>query len=148
MNEKDKFVSYFREIQPKFSHFYATILTHANLTLPQYALLSELYRAGTISMTEISKKLRVSKPAVTSLVDRLEENNFLRRISHPKDRRIFLLQIQPKGKKLIRQVQAKILHLLLQALDQFTAEETKVISRFYAFVSQSIDAVLLRSKGV
>ena len=99
MSQRENFIRQFRGLQTKFSKYYAFILNQVDLTLPQYALLSSLVYTGTISMTEISARLHITKPAVTSLADRLEKNKFLKRLPHPKDRRIYLLELLPKGKQ-------------------------------------------------
>ncbi len=139
MTEKEEFVRQFREVQPKFSRFYARLLARANLSFPQYALMNQLLNRGEVSMTEISAKLQISKPAVTSLVDRLEKNKLLKRISHPKDRRISLLQIQPKGEKIVREAQADVLHFLLKTFEALSAGERRTITRFYRLLSQTLD---------
>ena len=144
MSEKEDFIRQFREVQPKFSRFYARILTQADLSLPQFAFLSLLANLGTVSMTEAGAKLHISKPAVTHLADRLEENQLLKRIAHPRDRRVSLLQIQPKGVKMVRKMQSQVLSFLLKTLDQLNASERKVITHFYALLSQTIDEAILQ----
>lgn len=146
MTEKDEFMSYFRRAQPKFSRVYACILAKANLTLPQYALLSHLIETGKTAMTETSCKLHVSKPAITNLVDRLEQKKLLKRIPHPKDRRIYLLEIQPKGEKIVRDIQAQVLTLLLKTLDQLNTAERKSVIRFYALISKTLDEMLSQTQ--
>lgn len=116
------------------------------MTLPQFALLNLVADAGTIPMTEASEKLHISKPAVTHLMDRLEENRFLRRVNHPQDRRVSLIQILPKGKKVVSGMQATMLGILLKALTKFTLQEQKVIRNFYALLSRTIDADLTKKK--
>ncbi len=147
MNERDEFIQTFREIQPKFSRVYARLLIEADLTLPQYVLLNQLVDRGVLTMTEVSEKLHITKPAVTSLVDRLEKNRFLKRLAHPRDRRISLLEIQPKGKKIVRKVQGHILPLLLRTLDAFGPKERKLISRFYTRLSRTLDEILSFPRG-
>ena len=147
MNSRAEFVKLFREIHPKFSHLYAKMLDDINLTLPQYALLNQLVLLGSVSMTEISNRLRITKPAVTNLVDRLEEKKFLRRVPHPKDRRIILLSILPKGEKAIANVQAYSLDIILKAHDRFNDAEHKIISRFYSTLSRTIDGFLTGEKN-
>ena len=147
MTDRDEFIRNFREIQPKFSRLCALSLNETRLTLPQYALLNQVASAGTMAMTEASEKLYLTKPAITNLVDRLEENKFLKRIPHPKDRRVFLLQILPKGEKLVRGMQSTILHVLLDTLDRFNAEEKKIISRFYVLLSQTMDEAIGKERG-
>ncbi|HOW88491.1 MAG TPA: MarR family transcriptional regulator, partial [Candidatus Omnitrophota bacterium] len=107
----------------------------------------QLLSAGSVSMTEVSGRLHITKPAVTNLVDRLEEKRFLKRVPHPKDRRISLLQILPKGEKAVASLQAQSLDIILKAYDQFNAGEHETISRFYATVSKVMDDFLLRLKN-
>lgn len=141
MNEKEEFIRQFREVQPKFSRFYARVLTQADLNPPQFALLALLANQGKASMTEAGSKLHISKPAVTNLADRLEKNNFLKRVPHPDDRRVFLLQIQPRGRRVIRKTQSEALGFLLKALNQLKASERKTIARFYALLSEAMEEV-------
>lgn len=141
-SEKEAFIRQFREIQPKFSRFFARVLTQAHLNLPQFALLSQLVNQKTMSMTEAGSKLHVTKPAITNLADRLEKNKFLKRLSHPHDRRIFLLQIQPKGEKLVRRTQTEALSFILKALHSLSAAERRTITRFYGLLSKAIDEFL------
>jgi DNA-binding MarR family transcriptional regulator len=141
MSEKDTLTQYFREAQVGFSRFFAVILTQAGLTLPQYALLNQLSASGAIPMTQASRLLRITKPAVTNLVDRLEKNNYLKRLSHPKDRRVFLLEIQPKGMALVRDVQNHVLKILLEAFSRFSEQDQKTITRFYAMLVQNLAVI-------
>lgn len=147
MSNREEFTGNFREIHPKFTRFYVTILNGVNLTLPQYALLNQLMLLGSISMTEISTRLRITKPAVTNLVDRLQEKKCLKRVPHVEDRRVILLEILPKGKKIITEIQGRSLDLLLKAYDQFDKKEHQVISRFYAALSKTMDEFLARTKN-
>lgn len=147
MNGRDAFVASFRELQPKFSRMYAQMLGRVDLTLPQYNLLYQLIFLGTVSMSEVSERLEITKPAVTNLVDRLEEKKFLRRMPHTKDRRVILLEILTKGKKVITDIQGQSLAIILKAYDRFNASEHDTISRFYAAVSQSMDDFSQRSKN-
>ena len=123
---------------------YAQMLCRIDLTLPQYSLLYQLVLLGTVSMSEISERLKITKPAVTNLVDRLEEKKFLRRVPHQSDRRIILLEILPKGKKIITDIQSRSLSLFLKAYDRFNAKEHDTIGRFYAAVSKSMDDYSVR----
>jgi DNA-binding MarR family transcriptional regulator len=147
VNEREAFVASFRELHPKSSRMYAQMLGRVDLTLPQYTLLYQLMSLGTVSMTEISDRLEITKPAVTNLVDRLEEKKCLKRVPHSTDRRVFLLEILPKGKKIITEIQGRNLGLLLKAYDQFDVKEHKIISRFYATVSKIMDDFLARTKN-
>ena len=147
MSPKAEFPDYFREIQVKFSRFYAHTLNKANLSLSQYALLNQLATAGPIPMTEVGEKLHITKPAVTHLVDRLEKNKFLKRLSHPHDRRVYLLKISPKGMKLTRRIQEQVLNIVAETLKHFSADERQTIIRYQKLVSKTVDQVLNQAKG-
>lgn len=147
MGEKEDFIKQFREIQPKFSRFYARTLSQADLTLSQFALLSQLLSQKTASMSDVGKKLHITKPAVTNLADRLEKNQFLKRLPHLHDRRVSLLQILPKGERVVRKTQSQVLSFLLKALNQLSSSERKTIARFYALLSKAIDETWRQSKG-
>lgn len=146
MVRRDEFAANFRELHPKFSRMYSQILEKVDLTLSQFTLLSQLMLLGTVSMTEISGRLKITKPAVTNLVDRLEEKKYLKRVPHTKDRRVILLEMLPKGKKIITEIREQSLNLLLKAYDQFSGKEHDVISRFYAAMSKVMDDFLARTQ--
>ena len=142
------FLNPFREIQPKFSRFYTRLLAKAGLTQPQYAVLLELTQSDPepMTMTAVSCKLHITKPAVTSLVDRLEKNGFLKRENHPHDRRVSLLHLRPKGKKIAGKMQAQILHQIMKTVRQFDARERNTIQKFYSMLSKNLDEVLNNPK--
>jgi len=147
MELKKEITGYLRGVQLKFSRLYTRILSEEGITLPQYVLLNQLAGGEKIPMTEISARLLISKPAVTNLVDRLEKKKLLKRLPHATDRRIYLLEIQPKGGKIISRVQTHVLGVFLKTLDLFTPRERKTIARFYALLYQKIESVLGMSKG-
>lgn len=139
MREKDEFVRSFQEIQPKFSRLLTRLLNEAGLSLPQFAVLNQLVDLRTLSMTEMSRRLHITKPAVTHHVDRLEKRTLLKRIPHATDRRIFILEILPKGERIVRRTQAYFLKLLLKTLRAFHSRERQTIRRFYTLLSRTLD---------
>lgn len=146
MKEKEAFVRHFRDVQPKFARLCLKGLCRSGLTMPQYALLN-LLSQGSVPMGDLSTRLHVTKPAVTNLVDRLETSGFLRRADQKNDRRVKLIEISPKGKKLVRDMQSTILGFLLRTLGDFSSNERSVITRFYEMLSKNLDANLQENKA-
>ena len=70
------------------------------LSFPQALLLLELNEAGTISMSELSRRLQVTQGVATRMVDRLLEKDMVERERDKVDRRVVLVTLAPKGKKL------------------------------------------------
>ena len=139
---KTKLPDHFREIQVKFSRFYAHVLNKADISISQYALLNQLTNSKEMPMTEVGEKLHITKPAVTHLVDRLEKFKLLKRVEHPTDRRVFLIKISPKGRRVTRQIQSDVLKIVSKALNQFKANEQKIIVEYQKSISNVIDCVL------
>lgn len=147
MNEKQEFIRQYRENQLMFTRFYTTVLADADLTLPQYALLLQLCDIPSTSMTDLSRKLHISKPAITNLVDRLEEKKLLKRLPHPSDRRVSLVTIELIGRRTVQEIQAHILKLLLTALDTFSQNERRIITRFYGNLAAVLGRTLMVKKN-
>lgn len=137
-----EFQSTFRQAQPKFSRLYTRMLSTLDLTLPQYALLNILEADGPMSMTEASRKLHLSKPAVTNLVDRLAESGRVKRCAHTGDRRVIMLRVLSPGLTVVRKMRSQVLNVLMGTLGRFSGSERKVISRFYAALSEGLDGRL------
>ena len=146
VNTQDDFVASYKEVQVKFSRFYACILHRVDLTLPQYALLNYLANSEPMTMTEASAKLHITKPAITHLVDKLEKKKCLKRQPHKTDRRIYLLEVTLQGRKVTQEMQSHILGFMLQTFNQFDRKEKKIVSRFYSLLSQTMEEVLAESK--
>ena len=146
MKEKTEFVRNFREVQPKFARLCGYSLSRAGLTMSQYALLN-LLANGPATMKDLSVRMLITKPAVTNLVDRLEEHDFLKRKADLNDRRVTTIIIRPKGIKLVREMQATVLGFLLRTLEQFSPSERGTINRFYAMLSKNFDQKLMNKKA-
>ena len=143
MTDRLEFTNHFKEIQLKCSRLYAVFISDADLTISQYAVLNQLLSTKRIPMTEVGEKLNITKPAVTHLVDRLEAKGYLKRVPHPKDRRIHLIEIQPNGDKIARKIQTHFLNYLLHAFGKLNQDERKIIIRFYAILNDTISRALL-----
>ncbi|MDD5218598.1 MAG: MarR family transcriptional regulator [Candidatus Omnitrophica bacterium] len=146
MKKNDKFFNYFRDIHIKFVRLYGRILRQAGLTLPKYALLSQLTAYGNLSMTEASEKLYISKPALTKLVRRLEQAKFVRRLRHPNDHRSYLLSALPKGKQVVAHAQSFIFTFISGMLSDLPHAEAEMMEKFNLKLSKHLDVILSRNK--
>ena len=75
-------------------------LLKSQLTLPQMLLLGALYWDGrALVPRRVRNTLVVEAQSLTGLIDRLENQGWAKRLSHPKDRRKIGVQITPKGRQ-------------------------------------------------
>ncbi len=77
-------------------------LAPLGLTFPRYEALMLLHftRRGSLPLGKIGVRLQVHPASVTNLIDGLERDRLVRRVSHPTDRRKTLATITPAGREL------------------------------------------------
>lgn len=75
----------------------------SGIRIAQHRVLGQLMKSGPLSMSEIGRRLYISKPSMTTLADTLIENGWAERHNDPEDRRVINLAITPEGKKHLRQ---------------------------------------------
>jgi len=66
---------------------------------PKFRILGMLMFYGTVPMSTISKKLCVTKPGITALIDKLVEEKMVSRQYEKNDRRIIKISLTKKGKE-------------------------------------------------
>lgn len=103
------------------------IFKNYGLTFSQYNVLRVLAKStnGQNSVTNASKIMIVSSPNMTGIAKRLEKNGFIIRKNDPKDERITLLEITPKGKRAIENIQTAHDDNMKTYLKSFSKEDKK-----------------------
>lgn len=101
----DKYVEQIVQILPKVIRWFhinrAHALTKAQLNLAQFYVLDTIYDLGPQKMSQLSRHLSVSLPAVTRIVDKLYADRMVERIPGHKDRRVIQINIMAKGRKIV-----------------------------------------------
>ena len=76
--------------------------------LSHVQVLAMLQDAGTMSVSEISRRLGIAKPNITPLVDRLFEAGFVDRQQDENDRRVVNIVLLPAGEEKLAAIRATI----------------------------------------
>jgi DNA-binding MarR family transcriptional regulator len=77
------------------------------MSMPRARLLAELWDArGTLRMSDVSAALGVTPRNVTTIVDGLEREDYIRRRRDPDDRRAIRLELTENGRALVERVHA------------------------------------------
>jgi DNA-binding MarR family transcriptional regulator len=78
------------------------VMRRHGLTFARYEILTWLATdpESSLTLSWISKTLRIPPATVTDLIDRLEADGLVRRVAHPSDARTTLAEITPKGRRL------------------------------------------------
>jgi len=99
------------------------------LTDVQFNILMILKAHGAkgLSQQELSEQLVVGKSNVVGLVDRLEKGGYVRRTSHPSDRRFNQIVLAPKGARLEQRVEQSYFKEVDRMMNVLTGLEKKVL---------------------
>lgn len=82
-----------------------------------------------LSLRELAAEERISAPALSDHVDRLETAGLLERVRSDTDRRRVGLVLTPTGSQLLRRVRARRTTWLAARLDEIDADELAAIER-------------------
>lgn len=119
-----------RDIQSGFSAFYASVLTPRDVSMAQFAVLVCLTQQQPRKMSEIARTIHITLPGVTHLVDRLEERRMVRRMAHPKDRRVNLIELTATGRELLTKTQGKAARMMTQNYLRHSVSQRSAILKF------------------
>jgi DNA-binding MarR family transcriptional regulator len=122
----------------------ASLPTGSKLTVPRATLLLGLtLKREPAGMRELGESLGMSPRNMTVLVDGLEKEGLVRRVSHRHDRRIKLVELTRAGKRVAEQELGPSLSTAATLFDDFTPAERGELLRLLVKVADS-----LRARGI
>lgn len=76
-----------------------------DITIDQWLILKLLSEHPEMTQSEIAVKVFKDAASVTRIIELLVNKKYIRRATHPEDRRKFLLTLSPAGKKIVAKAQ-------------------------------------------
>src|SRR5262247_3685536 len=92
-----------------------------DLTYAQSQTLFYVAEHPACHMGDVAKAFGVTLPAVTHIIDRLEEKQFVVRGDHPGDRRVYVLELTRQGRSLVEELHGMRMRGLEMVLSRMTA---------------------------
>lgn len=112
-----------------------------DLTYAQSQVLFHVADHEGCHMGEVAKAYGVTLPAVTHIVDRLEEKAFLQRTDDPADRRVYVLELTKAGRALVQELHGLQMRGVEAVLRRMSAEDRqRVIKGLEALVDAATEA--------
>jgi DNA-binding MarR family transcriptional regulator len=96
------------------------------LTHTQFFLLIALYEENGILITALARKVALDKSTLTSLLDRLERDDLIKRVAHPSDRRVIQIYLTPKAEAMREELIRTYHEVNGCFLSRLTPEELKI----------------------
>jgi DNA-binding MarR family transcriptional regulator len=109
----------------------------------QSALLSVLLRNGPTKMSDIGRILKVTKPNVTFLVDKLEEQELILRKHDENDRRIIKICLTESGRKAIEEQKSELQKRIIKKFDLLTEQDLLALKNSLASMHDIIGKLYL-----
>jgi DNA-binding MarR family transcriptional regulator len=112
-----------------------------DLTYAQSQVLFHVADNAGCHMGDVAKAFGVTLPAVTHIVDRLEEKQFLSRADDPGDRRVYILELTRAGRTLVQELHGLQMRGVERVLRRMSGDDRqRVLKGLEALVDAAAEA--------
>ena len=112
-----------------------------DLTYAQSQVLFYVGDHPACHMGDVGKAFNVTLPAVTHIIDRLEEKQFVQRGDDPADRRVYVLELTRQGRALVQELRGLQMRGVEAVLARMSAgDRDRVIKGLEALVDAAAEA--------
>lgn len=109
--------------------------------LSHVQVLAMLHDVGTMSVSEISRRLGIAKPNITPLVDRLFESGYVDRQHDENDRRVVNIVLLPAGEQKLDAIRATIARQIQSQADGLTVSEFRELNESLSSVVRILSSL-------
>ena len=117
-------------------HFFMDV----ELTMAQFRALVMIRRWGPQTGRELASRLHVTPGSLVPLVDRLEEQGYLRRVPDQDDRRLTWLELTPKADRLFRRLWGMGAARIASAVSRLVPRDRAELRRLLTRVAEHLEA--------
>ena len=115
----------------------------ADLTFTQLRALSAIAKTGPLRVSALAEQFDIGLAAASSLADRMVQRKFISRRADPDDRRIVLLELSPRGKKVLEVLERGSIDHFGKLIARMTpTERAALATTLRAFVRLSAEHTL------
>ncbi|PSB13157.1 MarR family transcriptional regulator [filamentous cyanobacterium CCP1] len=107
------------------------------LSLSQLRVLNYLERWPQSSLSEVAEYLDVTRPTMSTMIDRLVQRGVVHRMEDPQERRRILLSLTPEGNEQLQQVTAATRAKVAVRLAQFTEPQLEQLMQGLALLGDA-----------
>ncbi|OYD57763.1 MarR family transcriptional regulator [Fictibacillus aquaticus] len=108
------------------------------LTMDQLNMMRYIQNFSPCTTTELADAFCVNKSAITAIVTRMTEKNYIKRVRDRKDRRIVYLTLTAEGKKVFDWAEEKVFQIVGPYLQQFDEKEIETFLSLYEKLSSML----------
>ena len=112
----------------------------SGLSPERLSVLSVLVYAGPRTMGDLANTEQVTRPAITRIVDALEEAGLVNREPSATDRRVVLVRATPAGRAILEDARRRRVETLAAVLEGTSADELERLSQALAIVRRGLQS--------
>jgi DNA-binding MarR family transcriptional regulator len=112
---------------------------YKNLTIAEASAIYAVGPGEPKTMKQIAETLGVAVSTPTRTIDRLLEKGFVNRAVGEKDRRQLLIELTPKGKELLEDIDKENLEITRKMLKGLSDEEIETFKKILSKISENIE---------
>ena len=130
MTDKEIIMSVEKSIRNISGHVRAhgrEILKEYDISPLQFVALQWVNDKSGITIGQVASKLYLAHSTTTDIIDKLEQNDFVRRERSEEDKRLVLVKIEDKGLEVIHRVIEKRVDFISKITSKLTDEEKELL---------------------
>ncbi len=104
-------------------HMFPYVFQPISLPPSQIIALVSIHERGGCRLSDLCKEMHVSAPTVTGIINRLERDNYVRRIPDKFDHRVTNISLTAKGESLVKEFRANIEKRWLYVLNRLPSDK-------------------------
>lgn len=103
--------------------FKSQLIGDYNLSVSQFKVLYSIKNLKICNMSNLSDEMEVSKGTMTTTLNKLVEDGFVKRSSSPKDRRTVYVELTDKGQWVVKELEEQLQISLLKTIQQLNVQQ-------------------------
>jgi len=117
------------------------VLKNMDISSAQFDVLQTLYFNGPKKLSDISKKLGVTKSTTTGLIKRLEILGVIEKTQSEEDKRVYMVKISDSGIELIEEVISRRVVLMEKVVNKMGNNELFIekLSEFQKIIKEVVE---------
>lgn len=117
------------------------------ITATQLNVLKLLEAVGSLSLSELSRRMAATNSTVTGIIDRMVAAGLVTREQSAEDRRVWIIAMTDAGRALSRQIEVAPWDILRQALRDLPARELDTLIKTLTKVAAHVEAAVRTRDG-
>jgi DNA-binding MarR family transcriptional regulator len=121
-------------------HMEQAVLRQENLTWTAFAVLRLVWTGEQVETRHAAAMAGIAKATLTGVADALVARDLVRRVEHPQDRRLVLLELTTAGRRLVRRLLPAVQAEEAFALNGFDRGQAAVFADLLHRLTEHLDA--------